>query len=125
MPGSSTMTATARPFTSSETDVGMNTSPSSVCLCLFKVVYIPFGSRFECPRWPPRLMSHVRVGSKNGRDALEMGCLYYPRKQTSVSYAADCTPSPATVQRRSMTGTSPPPVHCVGDEIIRSISYLG
>jgi hypothetical protein len=26
---------------------------------------------------------------KNGRDALEMGCLYYPRKQTSVSYAAD------------------------------------
>src|SRR6202023_2324214 len=27
---------------------------------------------------------------KNGPDALEMGCLFYPRKQTSVSYAADC-----------------------------------
>jgi hypothetical protein len=27
---------------------------------------------------------------KNGPDAVEMGCLYYPRKQTSVSYAADC-----------------------------------
>jgi len=26
---------------------------------------------------------------KNGPDALEMGCLFYPRKQTSVSYAAD------------------------------------
>jgi len=25
---------------------------------------------------------------KNGRDAFEMGCLYYPRKQTSVSYRA-------------------------------------
>jgi hypothetical protein len=27
---------------------------------------------------------------KNGPDALEVGCLYYPRKQTSVSHAADC-----------------------------------
>ena len=27
---------------------------------------------------------------KNGPDTLEMGCLYYPRKQTSVGYAADC-----------------------------------
>jgi hypothetical protein len=27
---------------------------------------------------------------KNRPDALEMGCMYYPRKQTSVSYAADC-----------------------------------
>jgi hypothetical protein len=26
----------------------------------------------------------------NGPDAREMGCLYYPRRQTSVSYAADC-----------------------------------
>jgi hypothetical protein len=36
-------------------------------------------TRPKCPR---------RV--KNGPDALEMGCLYYPRKQTSVSHAADC-----------------------------------
>jgi len=27
---------------------------------------------------------------KTGRDALEMGCLFFPRKQTSASYAADC-----------------------------------
>jgi hypothetical protein len=31
-----------------------------------------------------------RFWVKNGPDALEMGCLYYPRKQTSVSHAADC-----------------------------------
>jgi hypothetical protein len=34
-----------------------------------------------------------RVGAvhsiKNGPDALEMGCLYYPPKQTSVSHASD------------------------------------
>ena len=29
------------------------------------------------------------VWVKNGPDALEMGCLYCPRKQTSVSYAVD------------------------------------
>src|SRR6267142_4139706 len=51
MPGSSTMTVTARPFTSSETDVGMNDLPT-IRLCLFKVAYTPFGSHFECPRGP-------------------------------------------------------------------------
>ena len=30
-------------------------------------------------------------------------CLYYPRKQTSVSYAADCD-----VERTSLTSTLPP-----------------
>lgn len=30
------------------------------------------------------------VLDQNGPDAREMGCLYYPRKQTSVSCAADC-----------------------------------
>jgi hypothetical protein len=35
--------------------------------------------RLRCRRWV-----------KNGPDALEIACLYYPRKQTSVSYAADC-----------------------------------
>jgi hypothetical protein len=34
---------------------------------------------------------------KNGRDALEMGCLHYPRKQTSVSYDPDCNVSGAGV----------------------------
>src|SRR5712664_1392790 len=51
MPGSSTMTVTARPFTSNETDVGMNTLPT-IRLCLFKVAYTPVGSHFECPRGP-------------------------------------------------------------------------
>ena len=39
------------------------------------------------------MMLHSRCGPlwvKNGPDALEMGRRYYPRKQTSVSYAADC-----------------------------------
>jgi hypothetical protein len=31
---------------------------------------------------------YIRV--KNGPDALEMGCRFYPRKQTPVSCAADC-----------------------------------
>src|SRR5882762_874819 len=44
---------------------------------------------------PPRGRLEVRAAQCpfrviNGRDALEMGCLHYPRKQTSVSYAADC-----------------------------------
>jgi len=30
------------------------------------------------------------IWAKSGPDALEMGCLYHPRKQTSVSYAAGC-----------------------------------
>ena len=30
----------------------------------------------------------------NGPDAIEMGCLYYPRKQTSVSAAAMTDPDP-------------------------------
>src|SRR6266849_5925927 len=51
MPGSSTITVTARPFTSSETDVGMNTLPT-IRLCLFKAAYTPFASHFECPRGP-------------------------------------------------------------------------
>jgi hypothetical protein len=29
-----------------------------------------------------------QLGVKNGPDALEMGCLFYPRKQTSVIAAA-------------------------------------
>jgi len=31
---------------------------------------------------------------KNGPDALAMGCLYYPQKQTSVSAAAMTNPDP-------------------------------
>jgi hypothetical protein len=34
----------------------------------------------------------VRV--KNGPDAIEMGCLYYPRKQISVSAAVMTDPDP-------------------------------
>jgi hypothetical protein len=43
------------------------------------------GNRYVLPNvTAPHLDS-----TKNGPDALEMGCLYYPRKQRSVSYAAD------------------------------------
>jgi hypothetical protein len=55
---------------------------------------------------------------KNGPDALEMGCLYYPRKQTSVSYAADCDIiicyGGAKPTDKHLAST----VHCVDDEII-------
>jgi hypothetical protein len=47
-----------------------------------------------------------------------MGCLYYPRKQTSVSYAADCDVitcyGGATIYDKHLAST----VHCVDDEII-------
>ena len=39
----------------------------------------PRSRAYPCPGWV-----------KNGPGTLEMGCLYYPRKQTSVGYAADC-----------------------------------
>lgn len=54
---------------------------------------------------------------KNGPDALEMGFLFYPRKQTSVSYAADCDVivcyGAATIHDQHTA----PTIHCVGDEI--------
>jgi hypothetical protein len=59
-----------------------------------------------------------------------MGCLYYPRKQTSVSYAADCDVivyyGAATIHDRHTAAT----VHCVDDEIIgwlkrRERFYIG
>jgi len=46
-----------------------------------------------------------------------MGCLYYPRKQTSVSYAADCDVivcyGGATFADKHLAST----IHCVDDEI--------
>src|SRR5258708_27846679 len=52
---------------------------------------------------------------KNGPDALEMGCLHYPRKQTSVGYAADCDVIAhaagvvaARDQRGDVAGAGPP-----------------
>jgi hypothetical protein len=55
---------------------------------------------------------------KNGRDALEMGRLFYPRKQTSVGYAADCDVmfcyGGAKLADKHLAST----VHCVDDEII-------
>jgi hypothetical protein len=47
-----------------------------------------------------------------------MGCLHYPRKQTSVSYAADCDVivcyGGATIYDKLLAAM----VHCVDDEII-------
>jgi hypothetical protein len=45
---------------------------------------------------------------KNGPDALETGCLYYPRKQTSISYAADCDVIVCYGGAKLLTSTSPP-----------------
>jgi hypothetical protein len=54
-----------------------------------------------------------------------MGCLYYPRKQTSVSYAAGCTVitcyGSATVYAKHLAST----VHCVDDEIIEWLRRRG
>jgi hypothetical protein len=62
---------------------------------------------------------------KNGPDALEVGCLYYPRKQTSVSYAADCDAivcySGAKLFDKHLAST----VHCVDDEIIEWKRHKG
>jgi hypothetical protein len=58
------------------------------------------------------------VWVKNGPDALEMGCLHYPRKQTSVSYAADCDVI-VCYGRAKLTDTHlASKIHCVDDEII-------
>jgi hypothetical protein len=52
-----------------------------------------------------------------------MGCLFYPRKQTSVSYAADdvivCYGG-ATIYDKHLAST----VHCVDDEIIEDCARL-
>jgi hypothetical protein len=56
-------------------------------LISIKETFVP--SRSEAER---RRLIRCSAGPewvKNGPDAIEMGCLYY-RKQTWVSYAADC-----------------------------------
>jgi hypothetical protein len=60
--------------------------------------------------------SRCRMWVKNGPDALEMGCLYYPRKQTSVSYAAD--QDVIVCYGSSLRSTPAATVHFVDDEII-------
>jgi len=54
---------------------------------------------------------------KNGPDALEMGCLFYPRKQTSVSYAADCDVIVCYGGAKPEDKHLVSEVHCVDDEI--------
>jgi hypothetical protein len=58
----------------------------------------------------------VRV--KNGPDALEMGCLYYPRKQTSLSYAADCDVVVRYGGAKLTDKRLASKIHCVDGEII-------
>jgi hypothetical protein len=41
------------------------------------------------PHWRGWLKAGPYRWVKSGPDALEVGCLHYPRRQTSVSYAAD------------------------------------
>jgi hypothetical protein len=59
---------------------------------------------------------------KNGRGALEMGCLYCPRKQTSVSYAADCDFIVCYGRAKLTDKHLASKIHCVDDEIIRGWS---
>jgi hypothetical protein len=60
----------------------------------------------------------ARVRVKNGRDALEMGCLYYRRKQTSVSCAADCDVVVSCGGAKLGDKHLASMVHCVDDRII-------
>jgi hypothetical protein len=47
-----------------------------------------------------------------------MGCLYYPRKQTSVSYAADCDVITCYGGAKLVDKHLAAIVHCVDDEVI-------
>jgi hypothetical protein len=55
---------------------------------------------------------------KNGPDALETGCLLYPRKQTSISYAADCDVIVCYGGAKLFDKRLSSKVHRVDDEII-------
>jgi hypothetical protein len=59
---------------------------------------------------------YIRV--KNGPDALEMGCLYYPRKQTSVSCAADADVIVCHGRAKLTDKHLASKIHCVDDGII-------
>jgi hypothetical protein len=67
---------------------------------------------------PKPKQREVCSGVKNGPDALEMGCLHYPRKQTSVSYAADCDVIACYGRAKLTDKHLAATVHCVDDEII-------
>ena len=60
-----------------------------------------------------------RLWVKNGPDALEMGFLFYPRKQTSVSYAADCDVVVCYGGAKLPDKRLASKIHCVDDEIIK------
>jgi hypothetical protein len=65
-----------------------------------------------------RSSSRCLLWVKNGRDALEMGCLFYPRKQTSVSYAADADVIVCYGRAKLTDKHLASKIHCVDDEII-------
>jgi hypothetical protein len=62
-----------------------------------------------------------------------MGCLFYPRKQTSVSYAADCDVIACYGGAKLVDKRLAATVHCVDDEILgwlkrrdqRCVSVIG
>jgi hypothetical protein len=55
---------------------------------------------------------------KNGHDAFEMGSLFYPREQTSVSYAADCDVIVCHGGAKLTDKHLASIVHCIDGEII-------
>ena len=92
-----------------------------MCRTCHTDVTSPTVDRSHCAQWnsgPDReLKLELVLRVKNGPDTLEMGCLYYPRKQTSVSYAADCDGivgyCGAKLVDKHLSATN-----CVDDEII-------
>jgi hypothetical protein len=59
----------------------------------------------------------LRPLPKNGPDALKMGCLFYPRKQTSISYATDCDLVVYGGAKLADSHLASKVIHCVDDEI--------
>jgi hypothetical protein len=66
----------------------------------------------------PQNLANDRCGVKNGPDALKTGCLYYPRKQTSVSYAAGCDVIACYGNAKPTDKHLASKIHCVDDELI-------
>src|SRR5437879_3938617 len=60
---------------------------------------------------------------KNSPDALEMGCLYYPQKQASVSSAADCHVIACYSGAKLTDKHLASKIHCVDSEIVKWLEW--
>jgi hypothetical protein len=64
------------------------------------------------------IRSDFRLWGQKRPDALEPGCLHYPRKQTSVSYAVDCDVIARYGGAKLTDKHLASKIHSVDDEII-------